>query len=100
MKLLFEGNPIAELTNVFEHQRTWFADYCLCSALPSRVESFITFSREKLSANDFEESDLLKFAEYIDSGDWVIQTGESTTHLDGAPLFNGSDVSWVVRHLY
>jgi hypothetical protein len=96
MKLLFEGNPIAELTNAFEHQGTWFADYLLCPALPPGVESFITFSREKLSVDAFEESDLQRFAEYIDSGDWVIQTGGSTTHLDGAPLFNDSDVSWVV----
>ena len=95
MKLLFKGNPVAELSDVFEDQATWHADYSLCEPLPIDLERFIDFSRHSLSEGTFDECVLQEFAHYINSVEWAIQRSEGVVPLLAAPLFGQSDLSWI-----
>ncbi|MEZ0275986.1 MAG: hypothetical protein ACAH88_13855 [Roseimicrobium sp.] len=95
--LMFEGRAVAELSEIFEDQSTWFADYRLCFPLLPELKRFIDFNRDHLSTGNFEESELQSFAHYISVGQWSIKRKNGVDLITGAPVFRESDLSWIEK---
>ena len=93
--LLFEQQLIAELSNVFVDQGTWFADYKMNIAVPTELMKFIQFSREQLSEASHTTGGLAKFASFIECGKWGVLLDGELHRIEGAPLFRESELSWV-----
>lgn len=94
--LTFDGFPVARLTKIFEDQGTWYADYKLQEHLSDALQKFICFNIERLSEGDFDEAELSQYAEFLTGARWAISKNGVMYKIGGAPLFRGTDLSWVM----
>jgi len=95
--LWFGDQRIAILSQIFQHQGTWFADYRLAPNVGGRVLEFINFSRVHLSSGEFDEETLRSFEDIDKSMRWIIRGPGGVIEISSAPLFRDTDLSWVTE---
>jgi hypothetical protein len=94
--LFFDKEPVAVLSDLFQHQGTWFADYRLVPTLTDEILKFVEFSRVHLSSGEFDEKTLQSFEKIYEIDLWTVQACGGEQKIIGAPLFRETDLSWVV----
>lgn len=93
-KLYFEGKPIALLSSIFENQGTWYSTYSLLPDVATRLNDFVNFSKTQLPSQTWDEGELSKFDDIVNSPDWNVVGQDLRHQLDGCPLFDGNEISW------
>lgn len=94
--LFFDKEPVALLNDLLHDQGTWYADYCLTPNVSGELLEFIQFNRDHLSTGEFDEKTFSGFEKFYKTDLWTVRRREGEERIDGAPLFGGEDLSWVV----
>jgi hypothetical protein len=94
--LFFDEHRIAELTDVFADQETWHAMYQVIPGIAPRLIDFIHFSKSELVNGDWDEKTLESYRDIVESTKWKVAGPRLSQQLDGAPLFDESEISWRV----
>lgn len=94
--LYFDQEPVALLSNIFQDQGTWYADYFLTANVTGELLEFIRFSRDHLSTGEFDEKTFSGFKKFYETDLWAVRRHEGEERVCGAPLFRETDLSWVV----
>ena len=94
--LFFDMEPVAVLSDLFQDQGTWFADYCLVPTLTGELLRFVEFSRDHLSSGEFDEKMFQSCEKFYDTDLWTVRACGGAEKIIGAPLFRETDLSWVV----
>ena len=93
--LYFDDKPVAALSDIFQDQGTWFADYRLVPKLTGRLMDFIEFSRVHLSSGDFADETYQGFETFYRTDRWTVEGPEFHQRIVGSPLFRETDLSWI-----
>lgn len=92
--LYFGRKPIAQLSSIFENQGTWYAAYGLLPEVDPHLNEFIHFSKTQFSSEAWDEDELSKFDDIVNSLDWAVLGLDFSHQLDGCPLFDGNELGW------
>ena len=112
MDVQLEYGPlvVGEITDVFEHQGTWFGAFCSAFSdargpLERRICEFIDFSKDfnarAAADEDTDPAEFDRFDDVVCSGSWRVRDPSGAiTEIKHAPNFlGGEEISWITVNL-
>ncbi len=112
MDLQLDHGPIVvgDITEVFEHQGTWFGTFRPAFSVPGvplerRIREFIEFCKDftarAASDQDHDAAEFDRFDDLVSSGTWRVRDPSGAiTEIKHAPNFLGGDeISWITVEL-